>query len=102
MTKEKIKDHLKENPQKNNIYNICLSHINTVNSFIDEDGTNHFELMIKDLNKYIREEVIGLEPTEIMVNGKRISARGVWFRNTLRREQVNRLTRPYNYEKSKQ
>ena len=91
---KKIKDHLEENPLKNNIYNICLGHINTVNSFVDDEGVNHFEIMVKDLNKYIREEIIGTEPTSIMVNGKVVSARGVWFRNILRREQRNRLTNP--------
>lgn len=89
-----IKDRLKKNVNKNNIYNICLSHINTVNSFVDDDGNNHFEIMVKELNKYIREEIIGSEPTEILVNGKRVSARGVWFRNILRREQRNRLSKP--------
>ncbi|MFA5036140.1 MAG: hypothetical protein WC479_03095 [Candidatus Izemoplasmatales bacterium] len=93
MTK-KIKDHLEENLDKNGIYNICLGYINTVNSFVDDNGNNHFEPMIKELNRYIREEIIGTEPTEIMVNGKRVSARGVWFRNILRREQINRLTKP--------
>ena len=89
-----MKNHLKENSNKNGIYNICLSHINTVNSFVDDNGNNHFEPMIKELNKYIREEIIGDEPTEIIVNGKRVSARGVWFRNILRKEQKNRLIKP--------
>lgn len=91
---KKIKNHLEENLNKNGIYNICLSHINTVNSFVDDDGNNHFEPMVKELNRYIREEIIGSEPTEILVNGKRVSARGVWFRNILRREQRNRLSKP--------
>ena len=89
-----IKDSLEKNVNKNQIYNICLSYINTVNSFVDNNGNNHFEPMVKELNRYIREEIIGTEPTEIMVNGKRVSARGVWFRNILRREQLNRLTKP--------
>jgi len=41
---------------KSKIYNICLKHISTVNSFVYDDGINHFEPMVETLEKYLHSE----------------------------------------------
>ena len=39
--------------EKSAIYNICLNHINTVNSFVDDDGNNSFETMVREIEEYV-------------------------------------------------
>lgn len=47
--------------EKSAIYNICLNHINTVNSFVDDDGNNSFETMVREIEEYVshqRQEIL--------------------------------------------
>lgn len=89
----KIRDkHLVNDKTKNNIYNICLNNIGTVNSFVGEGGVNYFEPMVSAITRYIEEEIIGVnELHSIKVNGITLSKRGVPYRNLLRREQRRKL-----------
>lgn len=80
---------------KNVIYNICLESIATVNSFIDDNGHNHFNSMVRHILKYIDEEIIGInEAVQICVNGKMIKSIGAYSRNKFRNEMRDKLRIP--------
>ncbi|MFA5036142.1 MAG: hypothetical protein WC479_03105 [Candidatus Izemoplasmatales bacterium] len=80
---------------KSKIYNICLSHINTVNSFVDDEGINRFERMVHKIEQWVNQEVIGSdEAWAVVVNNKTITRKPAGYRNLFRKEMRQKLLSP--------
>lgn len=86
------KDSLPLDESKSVVYNICLESVNTVNSFVDKNGHNHFESMVRHILSYFENEIIGKdEATQIYVNDKKLVSKGAIERNKFRKEMKKRL-----------
>ena len=82
--------------EKSAIYNICLNHINTVNSFVDDDGNNSFETMVGEIEEYVshqRQEILDQVEREVIGEDEKLV--GDEVRNRYRRlfENDERMAR---------
>lgn len=92
-----MKNRLNSDNTKNKIYNICLKNINSVNSFVDNEGNNYFETMVNQLTQYVIQEVIGLnEALGITINSKTIHKKNAAIRNLFRKDMRKIVLSPIN------